>query len=40
MNIGIIGVGTVGEALIKNIKKNKKLIKARTGKEIKVIKVL
>ena len=38
MNIGIIGVGTVGEALIKNIKKNKKLIKARTGKEIKVIK--
>ena len=38
MNIGIIGVGTVGEALIKNIEKNKELIKARCGKEIEVIK--
>ena len=36
MNIGIIGVGTVGEALIKNIEKNKELIKARCGKEIEV----
>ncbi len=38
VKIGIIGVGTVGEAVVKNLEKNKDLIKARAGKEIKVIK--
>jgi len=38
VKIGIVGVGTVGEAVIKNLEKNKELIKARAGKEIKVIK--
>ena len=38
VKIGIVGVGTVGEAVIKNLEKNKDIIKARAGKEIKVIK--
>ncbi len=38
VKIGIVGVGTVGEAVIKNLEKNKEIIKARAGKEIKVIK--
>ena len=38
IKIGIIGVGTVGEAVVKNLKKNKEIIKARAGKEIKVVK--
>ncbi|WP_457560791.1 homoserine dehydrogenase [Caminibacter sp.] len=38
VKIGIVGVGTVGEAVIKNLEKNKDLIKARAGKEIKVVK--
>lgn len=31
-------MGTVGEAVVKNIEKNKELIKSRAGKEIKVVK--
>ena len=38
IKVGIIGVGVVGEAVIKNLEKNKDLIKARAGKEIKVVK--
>jgi homoserine dehydrogenase len=38
IKIGIIGVGTVGEAVVKNLEKNKEIIKARAGKEIKVVK--
>lgn len=38
IKVGIIGVGVVGEAVIKNLEKNKNLIKARAGKEIKVVK--
>ena len=38
VKIGIIGLGTVGEAVVKNLLKNKDIIKARAGKEIKVIK--
>ncbi len=38
IKIGIVGVGTVGNAVIKNLQKNKDLIKSRAGKEIKVIK--
>ena len=38
VKIGIVGVGTVGKAVIKNLEKNKEIIKARAGKEIKVIK--
>ncbi len=38
LKIGIVGVGTVGSAVIKNIEKNKDLIKARAGKEIKIVK--
>ncbi len=38
IKIGIIGVGTVGSAVIKNLQKNKELIKSRAGKEIKIIK--
>ncbi len=38
VKIGIVGIGTVGQAVIKNLEKNKELIKARSGKEIKVIK--
>ncbi|NPA11449.1 MAG: homoserine dehydrogenase [Epsilonproteobacteria bacterium] len=38
VKIGIVGVGTVGEAVVKNLEKNKELIKARAGKELKVVK--
>ena len=38
VKIGIIGLGTVGEAVVKNLEKNKEIIKARAGKEIKVVK--
>ncbi len=38
VKIGIVGVGTVGSAVIENLEKNKELIKARAGKEIKVVK--
>ncbi len=38
VKIGIVGVGTVGSAVIENLQKNKDLIKSRAGKEIKVIK--
>jgi len=34
VKIGIVGVGTVGQSVVKNIQKNKDLIKARAGKEI------
>jgi homoserine dehydrogenase len=40
IKIGILGVGTVGEAVVKNLEKNKNLIKARAGKEIIVKKGL
>jgi homoserine dehydrogenase len=38
VKIGIVGVGTVGEAVVKNLQKNREIIKARAGKEIKVVK--
>ncbi len=38
IKIGIVGIGTVGSAVIKNLQKNKDLIKSRAGKEIKIIK--
>jgi len=38
VKVGIVGVGTVGSAVVKNLEKNKEIIKARAGKEIKVIK--
>ena len=38
IKIGIVGVGTVGSAVIKNLKKNKEIIKSRAGKEIKIVK--
>jgi len=38
VKIGIVGVGTVGESVIKNLEKNKDLISARAGKEIVVKK--
>jgi len=34
MNIAILGVGTVGEAVAKILLQNKKLIAARCGEEI------
>jgi homoserine dehydrogenase len=34
VKIGIVGVGTVGLSVVKNLEKNKDLIKARAGKEI------
>ncbi|WP_456478955.1 homoserine dehydrogenase [Nautilia sp.] len=34
VKIGIVGVGTVGESVVKNIEKNRDLIRARAGKEI------
>jgi len=34
VKIGIVGVGTVGESVVKNLEKNKDIIKARAGKEI------
>jgi len=38
IKIGIVGVGTVGSAVIKNLEKNKEIIKSRAGKEIKIVK--
>ena len=38
IKIGIVGIGTVGSAVIKNLQKNRDLIKSRAGKEIKIIK--
>ncbi|EDM23305.1 homoserine dehydrogenase [Caminibacter mediatlanticus] len=38
VKVGIVGVGTVGEAVVKNILKNRELIKSRAGKEIKIVK--
>jgi homoserine dehydrogenase len=34
VKIGIVGVGTVGQSVVKNLQKNKDLIKARAGREI------
>ena len=34
MNVAILGVGTVGEAVARILLKNKKLIAARCGEEI------
>jgi homoserine dehydrogenase len=36
VKIGIVGVGTVGESVVKILKDNKEIIKARSGKEIVV----
>jgi len=36
VKIGIVGVGTVGMSVVKNLEKNRDLIKARAGKEIVV----
>ncbi len=38
VKIGIIGVGTVGQSVANILEKNKKLISARAGKEITVVK--
>ena len=38
VKIGIVGVGTVGVSVVKNLEKNKELIKSRAGKKIKVVK--
>ncbi len=38
LKVGIIGVGTVGTSVIKNIQKHKELLKKRTGKEIEIVK--
>ena len=40
VKIGVIGLGTVGSAVVKNLEKNKDIIKARAGKEIKVVKAV
>ena len=37
MNIAILGVGTVGEAVVRILNQNKKIITARSGEEIKPI---
>jgi homoserine dehydrogenase len=37
VNIAIIGVGTVGEAVVKILQENREIIKARAGKEISPI---
>ena len=38
INVGIIGVGTVGESVVKILEKNRDIISARAGKEIRVVK--
>ncbi len=38
LKIGIIGVGTVGESVVKILEENRDIISARAGKEIKVVK--
>lgn len=38
VKVGIVGVGTVGESVVKILEKNADLINARAGKEIKVAK--
>ena len=39
LNIGIIGLGTVGSGVIKLLKKQKSNIKSRTGIELKVVAI-
>ena len=38
MKIGVIGVGTVGESVVKILQENKDMLTARTGKEMIVTK--
>jgi homoserine dehydrogenase len=38
INIGIVGVGTVGESVIKILQDNEEIISARAGKKINVVK--
>ena len=38
INIGIIGVGTVGTSVVKILEKNRDIISARAGKELRVVK--
>jgi homoserine dehydrogenase len=38
VRVGIVGVGTVGESVIRTLIKNRDIIKARAGKEIQVVK--
>ncbi len=38
VKVGIVGVGTVGVSVVKNLEKNREIIKSRAGKEIKVVK--
>ena len=38
IKVAIIGVGTVGQSVVNILQKNSKIIKARAGKEIKVVK--
>ena len=38
VKIGIVGVGTVGEAVVKNLIKNRDIVTARAGKKIEVVK--
>ena len=39
LNVGIIGLGTVGSGVIKLLKKQKRNIKIRTGIELKVVAI-
>ena len=38
IKVGIVGVGTVGESVVKILEKNRDIINARSGKEIVVVK--
>ena len=38
IKLGIVGVGTVGESVVKILSENKDIISARAGKELKVVK--
>ncbi len=38
IRVGIIGVGTVGRSVVKVLEKNQDIIRARAGKEIRVVK--